>query len=174
MLRRIVLCGLVVALAWGAGALAAPQESRALQTIPPLQDVTRPRVDWFSPDPPVIYTSGGDEVITVSGRVLDDLSGVRFAAFQYRSVVAPDQLIEVTFSDSNRVSGDARDGTYEARVLVPQYSALGAWEMDVGLVIDRVGNIYRVHKSDVQVRQVFGNGATVAQLRYMWLPMVGR
>lgn len=174
MVRRIVLCGLVVALMWGASALAAPQASRVQQTVPALQDLTAPWVDWFGLDPDVVYTSAADEEITITARVLDDLSGVRYAAFQYRSVVAPDQLIDVTFTEADRIEGDARDGVYRTTVSMPQYSALGAWEMHTSLVIDRVGNIYRIQKTDANVRQLFGNGASVEERRYIWMPIVGR
>ena len=174
-MRRFLFLALVLLVVGGsAGAVAAPGNRNGQNTVPDAQDLTAPWVDWFGLDPEVVYTSVGDEEITITARVLDDLSGVRYAAFQYRSVVAPDQLIDVTFGEEHRIEGDDRDGIYRTTVSLPRYSALGAWELYTSLVIDRVGNIYRIQKSDTQVRQVFGNGASVQQKRYIWLPVVGR
>ena len=45
-----------------------------------------------------------------------------------------------SFGDSNRLSGDAFDGIYEATVTLPRYSAAGTWRMCRGNTFDLAGN----------------------------------
>jgi Ca2+-binding RTX toxin-like protein len=112
------------------------------------EDVTPPKLLSFDFNPKEIDTSGASQEVVFTARIVDDLSGFLQGAIQFDSP-SGQQVIVVHFCKdgctypngaSNRVAGDAFDGTYEATYTVPQFSQFGNWPVSYYWVRDVVGN----------------------------------
>ncbi|WP_345215572.1 hypothetical protein, partial [Georgenia halophila] len=77
----------------------------------------------------------GDAVFTVSVRVTDETG----ATAPTITVSHPSGQSH-GFGEMGLVSGDARDGTYERTVRIPQGSAAGEWEVALYPLDDELGN----------------------------------
>jgi hypothetical protein len=104
-------------------------------------DVTAPGVTDLIFTPPVVDSAQEDQLITVTLRITDDLSGVESA----HVLLAPDllptgqqRLVSITASD--RIAGNELDGVYRTTLVLPRYSAGGRWSIQRIEASDRIGN----------------------------------
>ena len=107
-----------------------------------------PVLESFSFTPTSIDTSSGDQTITLTGRVTDDLAGLSSVQVTFRGP-GGDQSVNAFFSSSNRISGDALDGTYETAMTVPQFSESGTWELNFVFLRDLATNSEFVGTADL-------------------------
>lgn len=120
------------------------------------EDVTPPQLQSFSIEPAVIDTSGGEQTITIRARITDDLSGLSdgydtpsysFSSIYLRGPEGTNTDLRGEFRpgnpnepQGNRVSGDAKDGEYEVRIVVPQYAPQGTWRVQYVSLEDEARN----------------------------------
>ena len=112
-------------------------------------DFTPPVLAGFSFSPTTINPEDPDQAITFTARITDDLAGVgdaggttypmggASATFYSPSMK---QSGYVDFSAQNRASGDARDGVYTTRLVLPMYSEPGVWMLMGFSLTDDLGN----------------------------------
>ena len=103
-----------------------------------VQDIIPPDLIELSFSPNNIDVSTASQVITVSARITDALSGYQSGSLHFRSP-SGQQLRFGDLGPSQRISGDAFDGTYQTTVTLQQFSEAGTWQLNVFL-IDAVGN----------------------------------
>lgn len=108
-------------------------------------DMTPPLVTSMSISPSVVPASLGPQVVTFTVRTSDDLSGVKYVNIFIRSASG---AVAGT-GNAVLVAGDARDGTYELRFIVPQYAPTGTWEVKELQVFDSVGNMRKYVDRDL-------------------------
>jgi len=113
---------------------------------------TAPRGDTQAPDlrsfaitPSIVAVADDPIDIRCRARITDDLAGVAGTGFrsspsQARFRSPSGQMGDVLFTDTNRLSGDALDGVYEAILTLPPHAERGPWEVEYVLVVDQVGN----------------------------------
>src|SRR5947209_17979410 len=94
-------------------------------------DVSSPQLTEFSVTPAKIDTSQHSQTVTFTARVTDNLSGVDFgqagiAAYNPWSSGPYQRAPSV-----HRLSGTSRDGIWQGKVTVPQYSSTGTWRLHV-------------------------------------------
>ena len=124
-------------------------------------DTTAPSVDGLDLTPATVSTAGRAALVSATLRVRDDLAGISSGgpvALTEIRLLAPSgqQLVRGWFSQANRISGNALDGTYRAQILVPQYSQAGRWTAEV-TTWDQAGND-RTYTSAALASQGFANG----------------
>ena len=171
-MKRIAIAAIVILSFVAVSALAAPTDSPVQRTIPAVHDIDPPTIEWMEIEPVSVNTSLSAQTMQFTARIRDNLSGHGISTFRYESSVAPDQFVDFTFQDRDRISGDHRDGIYRVHVRLPRYSALGGWEMAAGFVADAVGNTHRVTRSQARVRQRFANGPGTAMRDWVWMPAI--
>jgi hypothetical protein len=110
-------------------------------------DLAPPELVEFSFTPTSINVAGGDQTVTVTMRITDELSGVWFAYAWIRSP-SGQQVRDVGFE---RISGDAQDGVYQGEVVMPRFSEAGTWRFYQMELVDNVGNGQRayLHEDDL-------------------------
>jgi hypothetical protein len=84
--------------------------------------------------PSSVDVSGGEQVVRVRIPVADDHSGV-----EYVSPYFVKDYDDIWGDSAELVSGDARDGVWEADVVIPQNAADGVWRLHV-MLNDVAGN----------------------------------
>ncbi len=104
-----------------------------------LSDTEPPTLVSFDFNPKVVDTSESGQTITFTARITDTLSGMDYSSVRFRSASGRQQ-VNVSFWESNRISGDERDGTYVYYATLPQYSEAGVWTLDTFELRDGVGN----------------------------------
>jgi serine protease len=119
------------------------------------QDVTPPTLVQVHFAPAQIDTSTGPQTITVTVHIIDDLSGLKWAALYFRKPGTTQQVhieYQPTYMPSEfagyRLSGDDLDGWYTNTLTLPQYAAFGTWEMNSIYLEDNVGNSKSAFKPD--------------------------
>ena len=116
--------------------LAALGFTTQFQVISNNQDIIPPQISDFSFTPTVIDTTKSSQIVTVTFRATDAISGVRYI---YLSFYRPEDLycdydfgnfcgFYVDLDSANRISGDDRDGVYRAVFTVPQNTPLGKYD----------------------------------------------
>ncbi|MCL1598819.1 MAG: hypothetical protein M3094_06525, partial [Actinomycetia bacterium] len=106
-------------------------------------DTLAPYLVAFSLTPTTIDTSSGPRTITITARLTDAVAGVSpWDPLSEVTFASPsgNETVRATFSPTDRVSGDANDGTYKVTVTVPKNAEQGTWTVKEFLAIDRVGN----------------------------------
>ena len=98
--------------------VTAPSPPPATNTIPSLQSLTL--------DPPVVDTSEGNQSVTLTARITSTSGSFSYGYLGLRDP-SSNQSINASFSQANRISGNAFDGTYQATAILPRYSRSGAW-----------------------------------------------
>lgn len=91
-------------------------------------DTIPPQVSDFSLSSSLIDTTGEAQTITVALRVIDNDKGVNMVAVRFRSA-SGNQFVNAFITAQQRVSGDNKDGIYNAVVTFPQYSKAGMWNV---------------------------------------------
>jgi hypothetical protein len=128
------LTRLIVSVAtFGALILAAPERAHTQA-----QDVIPPTVLELNFAPDSIDVSAGHQAVTVNARITDALAGYQSGSLHFRSP-SGQQLRFGDLGFSQRVSGDALDGSYQTTVTFQQFSEAGTWKLNA-FVIDVVGN----------------------------------
>lgn len=104
-------------------------------------DVMAPVIMNLTFSPKIVDTANGDQAITATAHITDDLSGVDHVDV----LIAPDALAVgqrrfFTFDATTRISGDALDGMYQVAFILPRYSADGQWSVERIDSNDKIGN----------------------------------
>ena len=120
----------------------------AVEVISDPADTTPPLLAGFSFDPTTIDVSAGPQDLTFALRITDELSGVASAVLSLTSPSGKQSRSGVV-SQYNRISGDALDGIYNAKVTFPQYSEAGTWRIRYVVVTDKVGNSRWYYEADL-------------------------
>jgi hypothetical protein len=118
-------------------------------------DTTPPRVESLSIAPPELNAETGDQRLTITMRVTDDLSGVNDAynadgKERVEVRLRPLTSTQVVTVWPRRVSGDMHDGTYSAKATIPDDAAAGVWQVDTVVLIDRMGNVSVLFTDDLR------------------------
>ena len=108
------------------------------------QDVTPPELVSISLAPSEVDVSHKDGEITVTARVVDDLSGVSGVLLCFVSPTAGQEW--VVFPGAV-LFGLITDGEFVRKLTLPRYSEAGMWRLELARVIDNVGN-GRVYERD--------------------------
>ena len=102
-------------------------------------DTTSPSLSSIVIAPATVNTSASPATITVTVSISDDLSGFRD---RYLFFYEPGDIFSGSvfagIDESNRISGNELNGTYQVQVTIPQGSAVGSWQIRVFLR-DRTG-----------------------------------
>ena len=107
-------------------------------------DVTPPELVSISLAPSEVDVSHKDGEITVTARVVDDLSGVSGVLLCFVSPTAGQEW--VVFPGAV-LFGLITDGEFVRKLTLPRYSEAGMWRLELARVIDNVGN-GRVYERD--------------------------
>lgn len=126
------------------------------------EDNTAPRVTAINFSPVTIDTGSGDQTITLTVTLTDDLVGVAIpgdcgsACNTSNTQLRLRPLIGTQFIDFHawtRVSGDDNNGTYTSTAVIPQYSKVGLWTVEHLYLVDKLNNNSR--KTGVQLAALF-------------------
>lgn len=105
-----------------AGFLATTQTNAQNNGTNPLD------VSDLSFTPSIIDTSANPETVTVTIRVTDTITDVTKISVNFRSSTG-NQFVSVPMNSQNIISGDTRDGVYQAKAIFPQNSRSGLWNI---------------------------------------------
>ena len=109
-------------------------------------DTTPPVLTGFTFSPVTVNTTTSPAAVTVKAQVTDDLSGVKYAAANFRS---PSRNQGSTCS-GNLISGTDLNGTWQCEMTIPAFSEAGTWTVLGVEVIDSGGNTKSYNTSDLQ------------------------
>ncbi len=101
-----------------------------------LDDTNAPQVVSLSISPAAIDTTVSSQTVAVTAHVTDNLAGTRNVQVKF---VSPSGG-QVRFGSFYRLSGDDRDGTYQADVTFAQFSEAGSWRVDFIYTDDKANN----------------------------------
>lgn len=116
------------------------------------QDVKPPEITSFDFNPKEIDAWNSSQEITVTADITDDLSGFKSSEIRFYSPsgdqyadgeITSWELPPLTSLDSGRV------GSYDTKMIIPQYSEKGTWELSFLTLADRAGNEARLEKDDL-------------------------
>lgn len=124
---RAPLFSVAVALIAG---LAAPSVSLAA-------DTQAPKLVSASAAPSSVNVTGGPAAVTVTFRLTDDDSGVVLPVVSGDSDLSRETTPPGTVT---RVSGDAKDGVYQAKIIVGKGAVGGGWTAFAAKLTDAAGN----------------------------------
>lgn len=120
------------------------------------EDRTPPQLTSFEIAPTEVNTSNQDQTLTVTMSVTDDLSGV--CVFSEPGCSNPLQVnlapiigtqYIMFYEDFQRISGNDRNGTYQATAVMPKWSKVGIWTVEFVYLNDRLGNSQELHADDL-------------------------
>lgn len=123
-----------------------------LPSLAALDDTTPPRLVSLTIAPPLVDPATGSQVVVLTVRLQDDLSGIRAstptspsragASAVFRSPVGDLTFpaVTVSFHAGLRVSGDEHDGVYTNALVLPRYAHAGSWTLIEFGISDAVGN----------------------------------
>jgi hypothetical protein len=92
----------------------------------------------------VDVTESGSEIV-ISARLADELSGFVAGMITFRTPAWDYEY--VYFTQDSLFGGDANDGEYEARILIPPFSAPAEWFVDSVSLTDAAGNTWYLDNS---------------------------
>ena len=111
-------------------------------------DLEPPTLAALTISPEYVNTSVGDQAITVTVRVTDNLSGVDGMSIYFSPRFGPStQRRAVHFSPSHLMTGTVTDGIHQNSFTLPQYSYEGEWIVDIVVINDRVSNTCQLYRS---------------------------
>jgi len=108
-----------------------------------------------SPSPSPVDVSTRDHTVTITLDVIDNLSGVDFltdqiSVFQMQlSSPITSQLRPLTNHDFTLVAGTAQNGTWQAKLDLPQFSEEGTWFVSALSISDHVHNKLFMSQADL-------------------------
>lgn len=111
-----------------------------ITVLPDTPDTNEPVIVEQLINPSYVDVSAGDQDITVSTRLTDDLSGLDYARMKF-SNPSSNQNITCIFSLWKRTSGDMNDGWYEDVLTIPQHAEPGQWILSGIELVDFAGNV---------------------------------
>jgi hypothetical protein len=112
-------------------------------------DSTAPALESFAISPSSIDTSAGSRKVTVTARVTDAGAGLGDFGASVSFTSPSGQSAWASLGTSERISGDAQDGIYEADVTVPKQSEQGTWTASQLDLRDAVGNSRYLDATDL-------------------------
>jgi hypothetical protein len=104
---------------------------------PALADDQPPSLAGFDIEPKVLAQPS--KSINLTAHIIDDESGLNFAEAFFRSPFGAN-ISGVVLDSGDRVSGTLKDGTYEARMTLPESPEHGAWLLENLTIVDLSGN----------------------------------
>jgi len=111
-------------------------------TIPPaLVDLS------FTPD--TINVGGGDQIVTFTWELTDELACVEYATLRLKSP-SDGQYRDTHANVSYLISGDMNNGVFESTATFPQYSEVGVWYIEFVYLIDSLNNSQYLYKADLK------------------------
>ena len=113
------------------------------------EDLAPPILALFDFNPKTIDVSTGDQYVTFTIRVIDELSGFYSSSFTITSSTGR-QVRSGTIWPSHRISGDANDGVYEYNLRIVQYTESVTWHVTYLSVHDRVWNRLVLSETGIQ------------------------
>lgn len=173
------LVWLLAALGWVIGMSLAPAGAMAIE------DSTPPQLLGYSLTPRQVDTSNGDQVVTLTLTLSDDLSGIQTYGVPYVPglvsaqsdrgwyglttslfLVAPTGTQNVCISGMRQVSGDQFGGVYVGSVVLPRGSAKGKWTVDFLALVDNLNNRQSWSAAELEAR--FGSGSATVENVATW------
>ncbi len=112
--------------------LAARGFATQLEVISNNEDITPPEISDFSFTPTIIDTTNGSQDVTVTVRVKDARSGVRFVGVDFFLRGSYNRAIYINLDSNNRISGDDKDGVYQKVVTFSRNIPSGIYDVSVG------------------------------------------
>jgi hypothetical protein len=101
-----------------------------------VSDTTPPELVEFDFNPKNLDVTAAPQLVTVTARITDDLSGAE-SFFVYFTSPSGSQS---HFSFIGRTGGSPLDGTYSGSVEIPQFVESGIWSASISSLRDSVGN----------------------------------
>lgn len=124
----------------------------------PRSDTDPPTLLAFDFQPRAVDASSGDQMVSFSATLADEVSGLAGPGFtssptQARFRSPRGQFFDVIF-DSGRhlVSGDRTLGHYVSEAVVKAFSEIGVWKLEYFLLVDQVGNQVYLRGEEVASR----------------------
>jgi hypothetical protein len=136
----------------GTNSPAVAQAVFTVQSTP--SDTTAPALNGLAFTPPVIDTSDGNQSVSVTMAVTDNLAGVTpsFDTFRAQIDFTSPSGVQRRFSFSPaRTAGTDLNGTWQMPVVFPRYSEAGTWKAQLWL-IDAVANQHYYSNADLAAR----------------------
>lgn len=112
-----------------------------------MTDEQPPSLAGFDFEPRTILTSA-PRAINLTLNIIDDQSGPWICAAYFQSP-SGDQEAVVIFDAKNLTFASSKDGVYVARMLLPQGSEIGNWELENLTLADRAGNRRVLQRMDL-------------------------
>jgi hypothetical protein len=109
-----------------------------------LSDIEGPQLVSLSLSPSAVNTALSSQVVMVTARITDDLSGASGpdysnGASQIR-FMSPSGGQSIDAILTNRISGDGLDGVYQYSMVMPRYAESGVWTASYLMLVDSIGN----------------------------------
>lgn len=104
----------------------------------PATDEQPPSLAGFDFEPRTILTSA-PRAINLTLNIIDDQSGPWICAAYFQSPSGDQEAVAI-FDAKNLTFASSKDGVYVARMLLPQGSEIGNWELENLTLADRAGN----------------------------------
>ena len=113
-------------------------------------DITPPSIVSMTITPDAVDVSTSDQPITFTVHVTDSGIGFGPEAGVYVGFRAPttSQMIQVSFQNTDRISGDANDGTYSKVVQAKHLAEPGTWNLEFISLRDSLGNQVQLGLAD--------------------------
>lgn len=111
-------------------------------------DTTAPTVTSVTFTPASVSTQSAAAIVTITTRITDAASGLSHASVTFTSPTRA-QTRSASIGSSERIMGNANDGTYSDTITFPQYSEPGTWTLSMSLY-DAVGNYRSISGPQLQ------------------------
>ena len=101
--------------------------------------------------PTTIDTTDSSQIVTVTIRAANTVTDVKSIFVRFRSQTG-NQFVYTSMDSQNRISGDGRDGYYQAGATFPQYSKAGKWYVFEITAFDSLNNYSNFSYNDILAR----------------------
>jgi PKD repeat protein len=128
--------------------LAALGFSTIINILSNPEDVTPVAIQSLDFTPKTVDVSAGAQNITVTARITDAPSGLRFGYLSFRSHSQQQQQFG-TFGPYSIQTGDLRDGVHQINITIPQFSEAGEWKIEYIYLFDAVNNMRWYYTEDL-------------------------
>ncbi|HEX8266289.1 MAG TPA: carboxypeptidase-like regulatory domain-containing protein [Pyrinomonadaceae bacterium] len=103
--------------------------------------------------PATIDTTDSSQTVTVTIRAANTVTDVKSIFVRFRSQTG-NQFVYTSMDSQNRISGDGRDGYYQAGATFPQYSKAGKWYVFEITAFDSLNNYSNFSYNDILARNL--------------------
>jgi hypothetical protein len=110
-------------------------------------DITPPVVHHKTIYPLQVDTSAGEQTITVTVYVTDDLSGIEYVQVLFQPIAESTQYLAMNTA-GNPSDGDPNSDVLDLVGRLPQYSIQGVWRLELISAKDAAGNIIYIDLYD--------------------------